>query len=211
MTYSPWYCSLFGKLNLATDRESNFYKNVKMLKYKSENEFRMLAVANDVSECFRVDALGKFKNIVANSGYYVFGVYAIGSIWMDHYLKWIEEKDKCQNNQQIMNRELFDSIFFQSIGSFAIPLSVVVGTRTIYNVVLKKYINISQDISKHPEITNKFAKLIRNNIKIAKPIIGLAPIGIALGIVFNVIHPADEMVKNFQKTSKYIEFRDSFI
>jgi hypothetical protein len=56
-TYSPWYCSIFGKLNLATDKNSVFYENIKIIKQKSENEFRMLAVANDVSECFRVDAL----------------------------------------------------------------------------------------------------------------------------------------------------------
>jgi hypothetical protein len=117
---------------------------------------------------------------------------------MDHYLKWIEEKDN-PNVKQIMNRSLYDSIFFQSIGSFAIPLSVVVGTRTIYNFALGKYVSISQDPTKYPNITNKFAHYIRKNQNITKPVLGFAPIIIALCIVFNIIHPADEMVRKSEQ------------
>lgn len=213
--YSPWYQKLFNSCNLNTCSDSQLYQNTSSILNSLKTNFRMLAVSNDVTECLRVDLLGKYKNMIANSGYYVFGAYITTVIWSEHYLKWTIEKENIDKQnltdqekkvlfdtvKKNLNKQFVDSLFFQSVASFLIPLSVVVSTRTCYN----KLITLNP-ISKYITLANN-----SKNASLYKFGFGVAPVFLSLAIVFQIIHPADHMIENFQKTNNYIQNRDNVL
>jgi len=176
------------------------YKTCSIIKNELEGRFRMLAFANDVSETMRLPGLfGRWANPIANSGYFIFGAYVTTCIGVNHYIEWRQGR-----NRETLMRNLIDSIVFQATASFLAPLAIVLASRAIYNRVAHSFIDAVN--GSPPSQTNKLVGFLFRHRQTCKPIVtGFIPMGIALGLLSQCIHPIDESIKTLQRRFRFAQ------